>query len=179
MANRDVEALAAALQIGDKTGGNYTEFETDGHQKRIGTATNSRASMFTTLPGSYPTTLTTADTYYKIAATFFGRLLSRFTVSAAGVLTYTGDGEVFSLTGVSDLHCSRACELTYGLYLNGVLISGTETPVTVTAANKDDNIAITGLIELATGDTLEVYAKSDTASTVLTVQSLRITMWGA
>ena len=179
MANRNVGALGSSLKIGNETAGNYSEFTTNGQIKRVGIAINSRASMATSLPGEYPTTLTTADTYYKISGTFIGLLLSRFTVSTAGVLKYIGTGEVVNLTGVSDFHCSKACELKYVIYLNGVLIDGTCTCHTITAASKNSNISITGLIDLNTNDELEIYAISDTSNTILTIKTLRVTAWGA
>ena len=178
MADRDVEALAVPLQIGDKVAGDYTEFKTDGHMRRVGAAVNSRASMFTSLPGTYTTVLATAGTYYKISGTFLGYLLSRFTVNAAGTLAYTGDGEVVSIMGTSDMHCDKACELEYVIYLNGVRLPGTTSHHTVTAASKNSNLAITGLIDLNTSDTLEIYAMSDTTNTTLTIRTLRITALG-
>ncbi len=179
MANRDVEALVVPLQLGNKVGGDYTEIRTDGQVRRVGAAANSRAAMYTSLPGAYDTTLAVAEQYYKILGTFFGSGLSRFTVSAAGVLTYTGEGETFLLGGSSDMRCNKACELTFAVYKNGALAPGTQSHRTVTSASKNGGLSITGLIDLATNDTLEIYAKSDTANNILTVSTLRVTAWGA
>ena len=40
------------------------------------------------------------------------------------------------------------------------------------------NISITSIIILDPGDYVQVWAKSDTASTTITVETLQITLWG-
>lgn len=119
------------------------------------------------------TTLTTAGTYYLISGTFVDGDIKDFTLTTAGKLTYIGaDSVTFLLNGVSDLSVDKACVLTYGLHLNGTLITAAQTPHTFVAASKKENIAITSLITLNKSDYLEVFAKSDQAITVLTASSL-------
>jgi hypothetical protein len=175
---RNVEALTASLSFGDVAGGDYTEVTVDGALVRHGAACNSKAEMSRTANG--PVSLTLADTYYKVAGTYVGSGLIRFTVSAAGVATYAGPGECFILVGTSDLSVNKACETHYALYVNGALAPGvSETPHTFLAQNKITSVAIVGLVPLSTGDTLEVYAKSDTAGTDLDPATLKIVLFGS
>ena len=131
------------------------------------------------LSASQVTTLTTADLYYKIAGTWGDGLLENFEIDAGGKLTFNGcSGTGFLFNGVSDLKVDKVCTLTYGLYLNGSLVSGAETPHDFTAASKVESISITKIISLTPGDEIEIYAKSNAATTSLTSETLLITMWG-
>lgn len=124
--------------------------------------------------------LVVADQYYKIPGAFTVADFGRFECSTAGVLTFKGDGGIFLLNGVSDVQVDKACKTTYGLYINGSLVSGAETPHDFAATSKIANISITALLEnLANGDEMEVYAKSDTANTLLTPATLIVTFFGA
>ena len=68
--------------------------------------------------------------------------------------------------------------VTYGLYKNGSLVSGVQTPIDVEVAFRKRNVSITSILKLDKNDYLEVFAKcsSDTAS--LVASTLSITCWG-
>lgn len=120
----------------------------------------------------------TPGTYIAVAGTFSDGLANNFTISAAGVLTYTGTETMsFLLNGVSDLSSDKGARVTYGLYLNGVLVTAAQTPHDF-AVGKAENISITSLIELDPDDYVQVFAKSDTANTTITVATLQVTLWG-
>lgn len=124
--------------------------------------------------------LVNAGQYYQMPGTFTAADYGRFETTAAGVLTFTGVGGVFLLNGVSDVQVDKACKTTYGLHRNGTLVPGAETPHTFAASAKVENISITAILDiLEQGDELRVYAKSDTANTLLTPSTLNVTLFGA
>ena len=125
------------------------------------------------------TTTVTANTYIKIDGVFIDGSVSGFSLDPSGILTYTGNGGAFLFNGVSDLEVNKASTTTYGLFLNGVLLTGAETPHDFTAASKTESISITSIIVIASnGDEFEVYGKSSEANTIITVKTLQITFWG-
>lgn len=120
-----------------------------------------------------------ADTYEAVPGTWTDGACNGFTTSAAGLVTYSGpSGAHFLFSGASDLSAGASDTVTYALFANGVLIPGAETPHVFASAGKTENISITAIIELNTGDTLQVYAKSS-GKKQLTVDTLRITIWGS
>lgn len=123
--------------------------------------------------------LVVASQYYKIPGVFTASDCGRFECTTAGVLTYKGRSGIFQLSGVSDVQVDKACTITYGLYLNAALVPEATTPHTFLATSKISNISIVSLIELVYGDDLEVYAKSDTSNTLLSLSTLRVTLFGA
>lgn len=178
MANRNVEALEAALNIGDVVGVNYLSIQTDGHIHRVGDACNSKAFMGFSGVGA-DTTLATPEAYYKVTGTYVSSGLVRFSATSAGVLTYEGLGDCCLFNGTADMQVDKVCDITVALYLNGALVTAAQSPHSFTAASKTSNLAITSLTSLATNDYLEVYAKSSVAATELTVKTLAVTFWGA
>jgi hypothetical protein len=124
------------------------------------------------------TTLTTIGQYYQINGVFTDGSVNNFTLAADGTLTYHGPDCAFLMNGSSDYASDKTAEVTYGLYLNGVLAPGAETPHDFDAANKTENIAINVLVDLTAGDYINVYAKSDSATTVISLASLIVTFYG-
>ena len=119
-----------------------------------------------------------ADTYEAVPGTWSDGNAYKFSTSAAGVLTYMGSSNrAFLFSGSSDLSVAIADMVTYALFVNGVLAPGAETPHIFTAPAKTENIAITAIITLDYGDTLQVFAKS-LAGNQIDVKTLRITAWG-
>ena len=124
-------------------------------------------------------TLTTAETYQKLTGTFEDGVCNCFTLDTNGKLTFDGDQSMdFLFTGVSDLQAYKTCTVSYALYLNGVLVSDSVTPTTFSHANAIKNISISRIVQLNQGDEIEVYVKSDTASTIIEIKSFNITFWG-
>ena len=124
------------------------------------------------------TVLTNIGQYYKIGGVYADGDLSYFTLAADGTLTYSGPDCTPLLNGVSDVESDKAAVVTYALFLNGVLVSGAETPHTFVSASKIENISITEFPALTAGDYLNVYAKSDTIATTITPSSLIVTFYG-
>lgn len=123
------------------------------------------------------TTLANADEYYKIAGTFINGERCGFEI-VDNKLKYTGpSGMCFHLSGNSDVSTNHACQITYSLYVNGILYPGAQTPHTFPASARISSISITAIIKLNQGDELEVYAKSDTLATVISVSSLGVVCW--
>lgn len=118
------------------------------------------------------TICTIADTYYNITGTFSGTLCNGFIRDGLGKLTYKGtSGVSFLLNGTSDLETNSAGIVTYGLFINGFLVSHAETTHTFTSASKTENIAITGFPILNYNDEIEIYVKHSLAgSDVITLQ---------
>lgn len=125
------------------------------------------------------TILTNANQYYHILGVYSDGNALGFTTLVDGKITFNGhDGTAFIMNGVSDLAVDKNCKLSYGLYKNGVLIPGAESPHDFEHANQTILLAINFLITLNKNDYLEVYAKSDIAATTLTVTSLVTTYMG-
>lgn len=123
--------------------------------------------------------LETIGQYYQAPGTYTIFAHSGFTTSAGGVLTFLKAKGSFSLNGTADIEVNKACILTFGLYKNGVLVPDAETPHTFAASSKISTIAITSIVHLDKNDYLEVFAKSDTANTLLTPSTLNVALYGA
>ncbi len=119
-----------------------------------------------------------ADTYEAVPGVWSDGDCYKFVTSAAGILTYSGDsGRAFLFNGTSDLGVAIADTVTYALFVNGVLVTDAQTPHTFTAPAKTEGIAITGILPLNSGDTLQVFAKS-LAGNQIDIETLRVTFWG-
>ena len=119
-----------------------------------------------------------AGTYYKISGDFSDGYACGFRVEDEKLI-YTGpSGVCFLLNGVSDVAVDKACEMTYGLHINGILQADAQTPHTFPASARTQTLAITGLLRLNQNDEIDVYAKSNQANTTANVRNLRVTLWG-
>lgn len=123
--------------------------------------------------------LETAGQYYKIPGTFEIFDHANFVANAAGVLTHNDIKGAYTLNGAADVEVNKASTVTFVLYRNGGAVPGAETPHTFAASSKISNLSITAIIHLLKGDYVEVYAKTDTANTLLTPATLRVTLFGA
>ncbi|MCK4521611.1 MAG: hypothetical protein KAU20_03480 [Nanoarchaeota archaeon] len=132
------------------------------------------------LTSSLVTDCVTADQYYKIVGAWSdGDCNQGFEFDGAGKLTYTGQDGVYCLfNGVSDLSSSKVARVWYGLYINGVLASGAETPHDFQAANKIGGISITNFVKLQKYDYIEIYVKSEVAANPITHETLLLTLLG-
>lgn len=124
------------------------------------------------------TALTTANTYVKIAGTMTDGNASGFTVTD-NKLVYSGPtGVCFLFNGASDVSVDKACELTYGLIIDGVLQEASQTPHTFPASARTQTMSITAILALTNGDEIDVYVKSSVINTTVSVKNLNITFWG-
>lgn len=120
-----------------------------------------------------------ADTYEPIPGTWAGAGLVLFTVSAAGVMTYSGpDNTAFLFVGSSDLEASKSSKLYYALFKNDVLLVGQQTPVAIETINRVYGISINAIVTLNNGDTLRVFSKCDDDATIMTPHTLSVVLWG-
>ena len=135
--------------------------------------------VFMQLNTSTVNNLAVADTYYKISGTYSTNgVNNHFSVSSDGVITYNGPGGVFLFNGVSDLQVNIVTDITYALFINQTLVPNAETPHTFSFFDRIDNISITAMVPLSTGDEIEVYAKASDNNTNLTTLNLLLTFWG-
>jgi hypothetical protein len=89
------------------------------------------------------------------------------------------EGSGFCLVnGTSDIKVSNACQVKYGLFINGDLAPGAETPVDFPANNKIENIAITAIANFNKGDLITIRAWVDTPGVTLTISTLKTTYLG-
>lgn len=126
-------------------------------------------------------TCTDIDVYYKIEGTWSdGELCNNgFVWDGNGKITYIGKSGVFFLfTGASDLQASKTCQVTYKTYINGTGADNLQTPTTFSHANAIRNMGITNIIKLNKDDYVEIFVKSDTASTDVTITNLFLTFLG-
>ena len=124
-------------------------------------------------------TLAVADTWYKLTSTnLITGVLNRFTF-LDGVYTYTGDDtKDFHFSGTANVSSDKACRITFGLAVDNVVIPGGETPSDVHVVAKTANISISTLIPLLEKNKeVSIWAKSDTASTALTVDTIQTVLW--
>lgn len=123
------------------------------------------------------TSLINPNEYKKVSGTFIDGQRHGFEV-VNNKLKYTGpSGACFHFSGSSDLQVNKACQITYGLFINGQLAPGSETPHTFPSPAKISSISITVIIKLNQGDELETFVKSDTINTDVTISSLGIVCW--
>lgn len=121
----------------------------------------------------------TANTYVAVDGIFEISLSHWFSANASGVMTFIGEKAIdFLFNGVSDVSADKNCRITYALFLNGSLVVPAQTPHDFASANKDENISITALLTLEPNDYIQIYAKSDTVSTIISVDTLQVTLWG-
>jgi hypothetical protein len=120
------------------------------------------------------------NTYEKVTGTWGDGCANNFTVSDANDrITYTGDQTMcFIFGGASDCSVNKACITHFGLYKNGSLVPGAETPHGFTSPSKIGTVSINRIIQLVKGDYLEVWAKVDTAAVTITFNTLVITFFG-
>jgi hypothetical protein len=121
------------------------------------------------------------DNYTKIPGDWVAYHSKGFTVdNVLDRIIYSGvDNVDFLFNGSSDVLSDKNATITYGLYKNGVLIPGAETPHDFGTANAVEHIGITAIVTLNKNDYLEIWAKSSTNDTTITPKSLSITFWGS
>ncbi len=135
-----------------------------------------RGNMYNTAPIS--ASLSVIGTWYSLESELLsGANLTEFTFSN-GVFTYIGDdNKTIMFNGAANVETDKACELTFGLFVNTTLVTGGTTPVDIASQNKKANIGIATIVILNNGDEIRVKAKSDTITTELTVAGINTVLW--
>ena len=108
------------------------------------------------------TTIVSANTPVAVGGTFNGGLNNNFTVSAAGIVTYTGTPTItvkYSANWTWEVDAGTAEEVFAIVRKNGVDISKSriETKLNDTAANYPRNSGLNFLDTLSTNDTLQFF----------------------
>jgi hypothetical protein len=124
------------------------------------------------------TTMTNALQWYPMNA--------RMTNGDCVDFSYTSVGMCFQRTatyrmiffGDSNGHSNKTATITYGLFVNDseTPVDGGTSPVTFNHANSFSSFSINKEILVTSNDTLKVKVMSDVAATILTIQSLNLTI---
>ena len=133
------------------------------------------------LSSAHATNCAVIGTYYKVDGTWSdGDICNNgFIFDGTGKITYIGEsGAILLFNGVSDVKADKVSQVHYGLYLNGSIVPGAETPVDFVSANSLRNISISNFVPLQKGDYFEIYIKSDTTNTLVTSNTLFLTFLG-
>jgi len=122
------------------------------------------------------TNIISADTYIDMSGTFVNGCACHFKI-VDNKLVYTGSNNTkFLVNGTSELRVDKACMMTYGFHINGILVESGQTPHDFPASARTSTVAITTIAILNHGDVLNARIKSDTDNTVATIQTLNITL---
>ena len=165
------DTLATGPQLDELVGGGdtmlHTHLHTDIHRRGM-----------IRLSAEYDTPLAVADQWYPVLGVFTDGANHGFSLTIDGQLTHTGNTAWILINGVADIEVDKACELTFGMFADGILIPGAETPHDFVANNKTDSIGITDINSIAKDLILQIYAKSSVVNTLLTTKNLRVSFWG-
>jgi len=118
------------------------------------------------------------DTYEALAGTFENGCAKDFTL-ADGVLTYTGSiTKTFHFTGTAGGKVSKQCDMTFGLFVNDVIVAGCETPVYFTAQDRSKAFTCAQNFILEPDDVITVKAKISDKTATFDLHNFSITLWG-
>ena len=118
-----------------------------------------------------------ASTYTAFGGTFTEMFSSDFTVSAAGLFTYTGTSTKRFLvaTGLSLSADSAMDPVEIAVLKNGTQTSSSEAQ-RKNPVNDVGRMAINDLVELANGDTVQLAARADSGTPTFTADKSTITI---
>ena len=142
----------------------------------LGRRENSRGQL--RLSAAADSAIAEINTYQKVSGIFTDGHCCDFSVEDSKLMYSGANNKCFLFTGTSEVKVNKPCSIFYALYKNGQLVDTAQTPHVFLASAKTESISITSLVTLNKNDYLEVFCKSDTAGTVLSVQTLNITLWG-
>lgn len=127
---------------------------------------------------STPAAVAQSTSYTNIGGTFTEVNSSDFTVSAAGVFTYTGtDTKRFACLASCSASVSTGTPLLTCVWeKNGTAVTSSETNHDVAGAG-GEVFSLIGDIELANGDTLNIASKVDTGTPNLTVDTCSVVLF--
>ena len=120
--------------------------------------------------------LTSTSVWYLLSSTnLVHSALTKYFSNAEGVVTYTGTQTVkVKFAGSAFVETSKACKLTFQIYVNDVVVAGGSTTRDITASAKISGMDIVKILELEAGDIVTVKANSDTNNTDLTVHNINL-----
>ena len=97
--------------------------------------------------------------------------LERFTMDTAGMVTYVGTNDAtvkILATGLADTAAGNNVPYTFYIALNGVVIPGSRGPINLDSADPG-RFAAQAVVEVSTGDTLEIFVEENAGTTNITV----------
>jgi len=112
----------------------------------------------------------------KVAGTTTSNSLTQKFTNTSNRATYTGGfSRIFNITAIASITSSSSND-QIGLYVakNGTIISSSEVYLTTNASNRAENITIQTIVELATGDYIEIFVENSTDTSDLTVTDLNV-----
>ncbi|MBL4795935.1 MAG: hypothetical protein JKY50_00825 [Oleispira sp.] len=134
---------------------------------------DSENSSYLSMPvNTTATTITTVNTPVKVAGTWTDINASRFTNDTTGKMTYIGTRTILaqvSYTGTIQKSGGGTDNFTMHVAKNGVPDANL-IAVFATDSTRDPNIAITGIIQLETGDFLEMFIENNSDSDNCTIR---------
>ncbi len=117
------------------------------------------------------TVIAVISTPVKVAGTWTDVLSSRFTNDNTGRMTYNGSRDI-----IADVMLTLTCSKTVNgtdTYLLHVFKNGVDSPnIRAEFAmdnSRDPNVALSGLLNMATGDYIELYVESTTGTDDITM----------
>ena len=76
---------------------------------------------------------------------------------------------LFKIVGVSQLDANKACQIQYGLAVNGVVVPEEQTSHNFGVQSLTETIAITSIAQINANDTIEVWAKLGVTASSVTI----------
>lgn len=131
----------------------------------------------THLDATANTTLSVSDQYYVLNGDFISSSLNLFTVLPNGALTFIGtDTSVVIFDFSASFITSGPGIITFGLFLNDVLIPGSEFDEEFPTMRFGEP-SFVFLASISNGNKLQVKAKSNVADMVLILNRFGLVLW--
>ena len=141
------------------------------------TADTSHAECY--ISTALTTTLDVNDTFEKVVCRTTAGDLANFTHNGIGRLTYKGSNpKTFKVTAtVSATSDTDARLLSAMIYKSGVAVTSTQIDNYIVTGANAVTLQVQGLIELVADDYIEIYAAVNTATVLLTVTKMSLTIY--
>lgn len=122
------------------------------------------------------TTITTANTFYKVAGTTTLGSANNFTMPANNLLTYGGIAPIVAnITATASVTQNQLLGslVTIVLFKNGTLISGTNGSANIASGN-NQTLTTNTIIGMNPGDDIEVYTTGSVNGQTVTFQNMQV-----
>jgi hypothetical protein len=121
------------------------------------------------------TTIITSNTPVKVSGTTLAVRLFRVDGGANNRLKYTGTKtRLFSITGSISVSSTLNNTLGFYIFKNGAMLTSTKSLVRVTSTGESFTAAISGTVELATDDYIELWVENKSSIANCTVEAMNI-----
>jgi len=123
-------------------------------------------------------TLTTPGTWYEISSSDLITVCNNNFTNVDGSMTYTDTmSRKIKFMGSSAFSTDKACTLEFGVFVNGVFVENAHSKVDIVATTKLGGFSENACLDLKQGDVITIRAKSDTATTEITVSILSLLLF--